>query len=352
MFDLGLVSLPVFALSALFGYAVFFDVDSVQFHNIEVPASLEYQGYTPQVVASRLAQEVKHIKEEARTARQMSSFSLPDEESPIQSLGRYYNFLTPIVAAQELLGLVEYSVFGDMVKTKNGLTLTVHGLATRTGKTFSTVRTGDEPESLIRQAAVDATRFIDPYIVASYRYERTVAEGGSDFTSTIEELKNCIHALPDSDQHWVHNLWGLVQFQLKRYDDAMEQFNLALKRSPDFVLAVYNIGRVQAAKGETDAAIATLRKVLEMDATTNYRTPHAYTLWADLLVKMGRPDQAKELYEKAVKAGPEYGDAYANYGKLLRTQGNTADARIMFGLALKLDPKRQDFRQNLDLLTQ
>lgn len=352
MFDLGLVSLPVFALSALFGYAVFFDVDSVQFHNIDVPASLEYQGYTPQVVASRLAQEVKHIKAEARTARQMSSFSLPDEVSPIQALGRYYNFMTPIVAAQELLGLVEYSVFGDMVKTKSGLTLTVHGLASKTGKTFTTVRSGDDPETLIRQAALDTTRFIDPYIVASYRYERTVAAGGTDFTSTIEELKNCVHALPDSDQHWVYNLWGLVQFQRKQYDDAVEQFNLALAQSPNFVLAVYNIARVEAAKGETEAAIATLRKVLEMDATTNFRTPHAYTLWGDLMVTMGQPDQAKELYEKAIKAGPEYGDAYANYGKLLRTQGNMADARVMFGLALKLDPKRLDFRQNLDPMTQ
>nr|WP_246337987.1 tetratricopeptide repeat protein [Azospirillum oleiclasticum] len=349
---MGLVSLPVIALSALFGYAVFFDVDSVQFHNIEVPASLEYQGYTPQVVASRLAQQVKHIKEEARTARQMSSFSLPDEESPIQQLGRYYNFLTPIVAAQELLGLVEYSVFGDMVKTKSGLTLTVHGLASQTGKKFSSVRTGDDPEALIRQVALDTTRFIDPYIVASYQYERTVAEGGADFTSTIQELKNCVHALPESDLHWVHNLWGLVNFQTKRYDDAVEQFDLALKKSPGFVLPVYNIARVQAAKGEHEAAIATLRKVLEMDSKTNYRTPHAYTLWADLMVTLGQPDQAQELYQKAIKAGPEYGDAYANYGKLLRTQGKTADARILFGQALRLDPRRQDIRQNLDPLTQ
>lgn len=352
MFDLGLVSLPVFALSALFGYAVFFDVDSVQFHSIEVPASLEYQGYTPEVVASRLAQEVKHIKEEARTARQMSSFSLPDEESPIQSLGRYYNFLTPVIAAQELLGLVEYSVFGNMVKTKSGLSLTVHGLQTRTGKTFSTVRAGDEPESLIRETALDVTRFIDPYIVASYRYERTVAEGGTDFSATIDELKTCIHALPDSDQHWVHNLWGLVHFQSRKYDEALEQFDLALKQAPDFVLAVYNIGRVQAAQGENEAAIATLRKVLEMDAKTNYRTPHAYRLWGDILVAMGRQDQAKELYEKSIKAGPEYGDAYASYGKLLQSQGKSSEARVMFGLALKLDPTRQDFRRNLDLPTQ
>lgn len=349
MFDWGLVSLPVMALSVLFGYAVFFDVDSVLFHDIEVPASLEYQGYTPQVVASRLAQEVKHIKEEARTARQMSRFTLPDEDSPLQSLGRYYNFLTPIVATQELLGLVEFSFFGNVVKTRDGLTLTVHGQGMRSGRSFHTVVSGTEPESLIRRAALDTTRFIDPYIVASYHYERTVARGGTDFSATIEELKNCLHALPDHDQHWVHNLWGLVLYQSKEFDAAEAEFRQALTLAPDFVLAVHNIGRVQLARGDHEAAIGTFRRVLAMDAATNHRTPHAYTLWGDALVALGRDDEAADLYERAIKAGPDYPDAYAAYGKLLMRQGKAAEARARFALALKLDPTRAEFRRNLDL---
>ena len=351
MFDFGLVSLPVIALSALFGYAVFFDVDSVLFHDIEVPASLEYQGYTPKVIASRMAQEVKLIKREAKTAREMRQFNLPDEESPIQALGRYYDFLTPIVATQELVGLVEFSFVGNMVKGKDGLKLTVHGLSNKTGKSFHSTVSGADPEELVKKAALDATRFIDPYIVASYYYETTVAKGGTDFTATIEELKHCVHALPDSDQHWVHNLWGLVLLKQGKFDNAVEEFNAALRIKPDFVLSVHNIGRVYMAKGEYDNAIAKFKDVLAMDGVAKVRTPHAYTLWGDALMAQGKPDEAAKMYDMAMQTGPEYPDAYNSYGKLLMSQGKRSDARIMHELALKLEPTRLEFRKNVEQFT-
>lgn len=350
MFDFGLVSLPVLALSALFGYAVLFDVDSVVFHNIEVPASVEYQGYTSEVVASRLAQEVKRIKREAKTARQMSEFDLPDEDSPIQALGRYYDFLTPVIATQELLGLIRYSFFGNMVKTKSGLTLTVHGLQTTTGRSFETVVSGSDPEMLVKTAAIDATRFIDPYVVASYYYETTVESESKDFSKTLDELKNCVQALPDSDQHWVHNLWGLVLYQTGEYDKALAEFDDALKLNPGFVLSVHNIGRVQLARGEYEAAITTFKRVVEMDKANNYRTPHAYTQWGNALVALGRPDEAKGVYERAIKAGPEYPDAYASFGRLQASQGKLLEARVLYSIAVKLDPERRAFREALEAL--
>ncbi|WP_029009093.1 tetratricopeptide repeat protein [Azospirillum halopraeferens] len=351
MFDFGLVSLPVIALSALFGYAVLFDVDSVLFHEIEVPASLEYQGYTPKVMASRMAQEVKAIKREARTAREMRQFNLPDEESPIQALGRYYNFLTPIVATQELMGLVEFSFVGNMVKSKDGLKLTVHGLNTKTNRAFHSTVSGADPEELVKKAALDATRFIDPYIVASYHYERTVASGSSDFTQTVEELKHCMHALPDEDQHWVHNLWGLVQLRQGKFDNAVEEFNTALRIKPDFVLSVHNLGRVHMAKGEYENAIGKFKEVLAMDAVGRVRTPHAYTLWGDALVALGRPDEAAKMYDMAIRVEPDYPDSYNSYGKLLMSQGKRGEARIMHDLALKLEPTRVEFRQAVEQFT-
>ncbi|MGQ9371007.1 tetratricopeptide repeat protein [Azospirillum sp. ST 5-10] len=351
MFDFGLVSLPVMALSALFGYAVFFDVDSVLFHDIEVPASLEYQGFTPNVVASRLAQEVKAIKREAKTAREMREFNLPDEESPIQALGRYYDFLTPIVATQELIGLIEFSFTGNMVKGKDGLKLTVHGLNNTTGKSFHSSVSGPEPEELVKKAAIDATRFIDPYIVASYYYETTVASGGTDFTTTVDELKHCTHALPASDLHWVHNLWGLVLLKQGKYDEAVAAFDRALELKPDFVLSIHNLGRVYMAKGEYENAIAKFKQVLALDAVTNKRTPHAYTLWGDALIAEGQPEEAAKKYDLALKANPDYPDAYASYGNLLLQQGKRAEARKMYELALKLEPKRVEFQKNIDLLT-
>lgn len=344
--DFGAISLPVMALSALFGYAVFFDINSVIFNKMNVPAALEYQGYKGDVVAARLANDVRMINHKARTVKELKDFELPDDESAINELGEYFEFVTPIRATQQLLGLTQYNFTGDVVKFGDGYRMQLRGVHIPTSRNFTAVEDGGDPEDLIRRQAINAARFIDPYVVASYFYETTVDADGKDFTSTMDEVENCLRVLPEKDIHWAYNLWGLTLLRSGKPDEAIERFNNALTARPNFILSTYNIGLAQIAKGQYEPAVATFRNVLKLDQTAGMtiRTPHAYTQWGVALAAQGKPDEAIGLFQRALKVDQKFAAAYYEWGKVLQAQGKAAEAKSRYFRAYEYAPERKVYK--------
>lgn len=346
--DFGLVSLPVLALSALFGYAVFFDTSAVIFHDIEVPAAVEYQGYTPKVMAARLANEVRTIDQRARTVKEIREFVLPDDESAVNSLSDYFKFGEPIRAAQELMGLVQYTFTGDLVKRGNELHLSVRGQDHNKNKPFNEVAVGKDPDKILHEMAVNIVRFIDPYIVASYMYETTRDANSKDFSAAVREVRYCMVNLPKSDLHWAYNLHGLILVQQGKPEEAIERYNEALRLKPDFILPVYNTGNALLDMKQYDQAIAKYKDVLKLDTKGNVRTPHAYTQWGVALMQQGRLDEAVPLLQKAIAADPMYADAYYRLGMALKQQGKVKEAREMIQHAVDRAPQRKEYAADLE----
>lgn len=348
--DFGALSLPVLALSALFGYAVFFDINAVIFNKVNVPAALEYQGYKGDVVAARLANEVRLINKKARTVKELRKFELPDDESAINELGEYFEFLAPIRAAQQLLGLTQYNFTGDLVKYQSGYRMNVRGSDIPGNRHFTSIEDGDDPEELINRMSVNAARFIDPYVVASYFYETTVDADSKDFTTTHREIDNCLRVLGQDELQWAYNLWGLVLLREGKPDEALERFGNALNLKPDFVLSVYNGGVAQMNKGAYDPAIAAFKKTLKMDqdAGKTTRTPHAYTQWGVALAAQGKPDEAAGLFQRALKIDPKFALAHYEWGKVALAQGKKAEARGHFTKAYEYAPERKAYKDAMN----
>lgn len=343
--DFGLVSLPVLALTALFGYAVLFDTSAVVFNDIDVPPTVQQLGYSPKVMASRLANEVRLIDQKARTVKDIRDFALPDNESAVNALGDYFKFGEPIKATQQLLGLVHYNFTGDVVKQGDDLKLSVRGSAHDQNKMFNAVVVGKDPEKLVQEMAVDIVRFIDPYIVASYAYE-AARDGNKDYAPATREVRYCLVHMPKKDLHWAYNLYGLISAQQGKYDEAMERYNAALALKPDFVLTVYNVGNVLLEKKQYDQAIAKYKETLKLDSKL-VRTPHAYTQWGVALTRQGQIDAAIPLFEKAIAVNPMYADAYYRLGLAYRDKGRTKDAQEMIQRAVDRAPDRKDYAADL-----
>ncbi|KAA0595175.1 tetratricopeptide (TPR) repeat protein [Azospirillum lipoferum] len=338
--DFGLLSLPVLALSALLGYAVVFDTSTVMFHDIGVPNSIESQGYTPKVMAARLANEVRSIDQKARTVKDIRDFSLPDDDSAVNALSDYFKFAEPIRATQEMLGLVRFTFNGDMVARGDDLHLSVRGYGYNGHKPFNQSISGKDPNQILHEMAIDIVRFIDPYVVASYMYETTHDANSKDFASAIREVRYCMVHLPKGDLHWAYNLHGLILTQQGKQQQAIERFNEALKLKPDFLLPVYNTGNALLEMKQYDQAIAKFKEVLNRDAKGNTRMPHAYTQWGVALMRQGRLDEAAQMMQKAMAIDPMYADAYYQFGQLLRQQGKTEEGREMIQRAIDRAPQR------------
>ncbi|AWK86921.1 tetratricopeptide repeat protein [Azospirillum thermophilum] len=349
--DFGILTLPALALSALLGYTVFFETSSVLFRDIDVPEVVAEDGLSPRVVSSRLAQEVKLINRGARTAKEQQKVGLTDDETAVKVVADQFEFLKPIKATQEVIGLVHFIFAGEIVKLEKGYEFAIRGEDRKSGRNLYTKYTGDRPEQLIRPVALDIVRFIDPYIIASYYYETTKDAGGSDYSDTIRELRNCMIAMPKEERHWAVNLMGLVLLQQGKPDEAIEKFAEARSMKPDFVLPIHNTGLALAAKGKHEEAIARFKEVLTLDAEKRSRYPHAYTQWGLALAALGRPDEAVAMFRRAEQADPTYADLYNAWGKVLRDQGKTAEAKEMFQKAVDRVPQRQEFQANLKSVT-
>lgn len=90
--------------------------------------------------------------------------------------------------------------------------------------------------------------------------------------------------------------------------------------------------RLQAARGETAAAIATLQDGLGgRGVNADY-----HALLAGLLVRLDRHGEAQRHYERALESRPDQGAWWMGLGIALDAQGKKDEARKAFTRALSL----------------
>src|SRR6267154_1145394 len=85
----------------------------------------------------------------------------------------------------------------------------------------------------------------------------------NDLRSAEREARAATIASPRSAV--THNVLGVVLDRLGRGDEALKEFNSAIRIDPKFVSARNNLGRMLAEHGKTPEAIAEFEQVLKSD---------------------------------------------------------------------------------------
>ena len=92
-----------------------------------------------------------------------------------------------------------------------------------------------------------------------------------------------------------------------------------------------NLGDVLMSEGKTDEAIAQFQASLRIDP--NY--PISYRGLAGALAAQKRFPEAIDALDRAVRAAPDYGDAWYDRGLILQQSGRVEEARLSFQEALR-----------------
>jgi len=127
--------------------------------------------------------------------------------------------------------------------------------------------------------------------------------------SSEEILRMIEHLIPTAHQYIKS---GLSYYHKGDYNEAIKQFQEALKLNPEKAEIHYNLGLTYQAKG----------------------------LW----------DEAIEEYRKALELNPEDAEAHNNLGIVYYNQGNCQKAIEEFKFALSINPDFEIARKNLKLL--
>src|SRR6266446_3003280 len=140
-----------------------------------------------------------------------------------------------------------------------------------------------------------------------------------------------------------HNNLGEVWSRNGRVDDAIHEYQAALKITPESPVARNNLGLALLKQGKVAEAIQEFRRVLSRDPQN---IKGRFNL-ADALLRSGRATEAVAECEKALAIEPDLAQGHLDLGHALMRAGRLAEAIAQFKIALQLQPRYAHARNSL-----
>jgi tetratricopeptide (TPR) repeat protein len=162
---------------------------------------------------------------------------------------------------------------------------------------------------------------------------------------TDEAISNFQEALRASPGHFValENL-GNAYRQQKRWEEARKTLERAIAVGPGDPEANYSLGMVFAQTGDTERAYQYLRKALELRPAY----PEALNNLGVLYLRTGRRDQAVAAFEECIRVAPGFDQSYLNLARVHNLEGHPQEARNLLVELLKQRPGDVEAQRELE----
>lgn len=146
-----------------------------------------------------------------------------------------------------------------------------------------------------------------------------------------------------ADEAEVHYRMCLSHKKAGKLTDAERECTVAIEKRRDHGAAYYTLGTLQRQNGQYDKAVASFRKVRELEPTQAIG-------WAgegSALLRLDRIDEAVAALRQAVALDPKDVTSIGNLGNALRKQNKVTEAIVMYQKALEKNPDSLDLLNNL-----
>jgi tetratricopeptide (TPR) repeat protein len=130
-----------------------------------------------------------------------------------------------------------------------------------------------------------------------------------------------------------------------RSDEAMAEYQAALRINPQETMARNNLGMSLAQMGRVSEAIEDWEEVLRIDPDH----AESHNNLGNALAQMGRMPQAFAHWEKALQSKPDFTEAHFNFAVALAQAGRYGEAIGHFEQVLRLHPGDDDARRGLEI---
>ena len=124
----------------------------------------------------------------------------------------------------------------------------------------------------------------------------------------------------------------------KRYEESLKWYRDTIGADPDFALAYAGMGDSLYRLGRYDEAVSSMKRVFEL-LPDFPMAPTLHYLLGQALREMGRPGEAEEHYESALRTAPNFKEALGSLAGLLLAQGRYEDAVSRYRTLAKIEPE-------------
>jgi tetratricopeptide (TPR) repeat protein len=305
--------------------------DEVIIEPIAVPESLAAQGMTPDVVASRVWDGLRDVKDKAKTSKESIAalpgsrrveFSFPDSGFSIESL---------VYHVRRLFNAYETRVAGEIVCSdadcrREGLRLRLRVI--RDGIDMIDLEPiGQRSDrDYFAEAGSGVLSLLDPFVAIA------AAAEAQPLKATILARRMIRTHHPDSK--WAHNLIGLIRQDAGDDAAAIDAFRAAIELDADFAVARANLGHALIRGGD----LAGARAQFDAIRSDNPRSVRAAEGYADVAAATGDTDAAVKHLLEAAEFDPQSPRYFARAGRTLMAAGRSEEATKLLMRSLELDP--------------
>jgi len=128
---------------------------------------------------------------------------------------------------------------------------------------------------------------------------------------------------------------GSNYFREKKYEEAIVEFEKALKIDPNFAEGYYGLGYAYCYKNQSEASLQYFQKAIEL--SPNYTD--AYNAMGYAYSTLGKYDESINYYLKTLKIKPDNLDALNGLGYAYASTGKYSDGIDYFKKAIKINPE-------------
>jgi len=159
-----------------------------------------------------------------------------------------------------------------------------------------------------------------------------------------ESLSLYTHTLKCTKDNFItHNNLGAILLTQDKKEEAVLQFQEALRIEPRDEMARNNLGKALFLLGRTEEAISYFRETLR----NNSASVDAHSNLGLALFQQGKQEEAMAHFREALRINPHYSEAHYNLGTVLLQQGKTEEAITQYREALRLKPNYVMAHNNL-----
>ncbi len=136
---------------------------------------------------------------------------------------------------------------------------------------------------------------------------------------------------------------GVLLARLGRTEEAVAEFEAAIRANPGLVAPHANLISLYAGAGDLDRAASSYRRAIGLDSNS----PDAHYNWGGALAQRGRWEEASGAFEQAVASAPHFAEGRVRLGQAYERLGRSEAAAAQYREALNSDPLHREARRLL-----